>query len=395
MEKEAQDMPVPPEHDELSVPEMFYCSLLKRMKLADNEVKSSIFCAILFSAVSFLPLVVLNAVTGVNSDSSIKVPLQSDYVVLVRYLLVVPTLVLSEIMTRPWTSKAANRFFKIIREDQLDGYGQLFNRVFSLKSSLPSHMALLLLAVAISLFTTQAVLELGVSSWFSPGASTDLTAAGLWEAIISQPIYKFVLLKWCFDYLLWVYFLWRVSRMDLMIISTHPDCIGGLGFIKVAQLQYAGAAFALSCSICAVVAQMVRHMNVSLTSFSNLGLVFGVLVLVLFAGPLLFFTPALIRSKMNGIYTYGSLCFDMSQMFANKWLGAKKQENEPLVSSLTPSAVADLGTTYQSVISMRASIIDRQFIICYLVVICLPALPLVSTVIPLTDLLKQIIGALA
>jgi len=41
------------------------------------------------------------------------------------------------------------------------------------------------------------------------------------------PIY---LLRWLWRYLIWCWFLWRASRLDLHLVPTHPDRVAGLDF---------------------------------------------------------------------------------------------------------------------------------------------------------------------
>ena len=45
------------------------------------------------------------------------------------------------------------------------------------------------------------------------------------------PIFQFLLLRWYFRVFIWTRFLWQVSRIDLKLVPTHPDRVGGLGFL--------------------------------------------------------------------------------------------------------------------------------------------------------------------
>ena len=384
------------ENNELVVPEIVFSRFLIKSKIVKSENQALVVFALLFICVAFIPLEILYYAFGLNRDSSVHLTLNADYITLTRYLLVAPILIVSEALTRPFISRAAVRLLKIIPKEQYGEYKELFKKVFFLRTSWVVHIILLLIAIIISIFATTAVLEVDLGGWHSKDIDgrTVLTMPGMWEAVVSQPLYKFIILNWVVDYLLWVYFLWRVSRLNLNIICTHPDGVGGLGFIRVTQNQYAVSAFALSCAICGLVAQMVQHMNLDLKSFTNLGVVFLIVALIVFACPLLVFTPAIVKSKMNGVFTYGSLCFEMSEQFADKWTGPNAKKNQPVVASTDPSAIADLGAAYQIVLDMKPMVISRQFIISFVVMMCLPAFPLITSVIPLKDLLQQIFKAL-
>ena len=77
---------------------------------------------------------------------------------------------------------------------------------------------------------------LGISRPAIPG-STSLSLAGWWHALVSVPIFQFLLLRWYFRVFIWARFLWQVSRINLQLVPTHPDRVGGLGFL--ANVVYA------------------------------------------------------------------------------------------------------------------------------------------------------------
>jgi hypothetical protein len=71
-----------------------------------------------------------------------------------------------------------------------------------------------------------------------------LSYAGWWFGLISVPVYRFLLLRWVWRMFLWASFLWRVSKLNLVLIPTHPDMAAGLGFLSEAQLRFGSIAFA-------------------------------------------------------------------------------------------------------------------------------------------------------
>lgn len=74
---------------------------------------------------------------------------------------------------------------------------------------------------------------LNMSSWYARSIDgvESLTGAGLWLTWVSNPIMQFLLLRWYLRIFIWARFLWRVSRIDLALLPTHPDRNGGLGFL--------------------------------------------------------------------------------------------------------------------------------------------------------------------
>ena len=75
---------------------------------------------------------------------------------------------------------------------------------------------------------TQVALEL--SSWYGVPADGRLqpSGAGWWLGVVSLPVFQFLLLRWYFRIFVWARFLWQVSRIDLQLLTAHPDRSGGL-----------------------------------------------------------------------------------------------------------------------------------------------------------------------
>ena len=81
------------------------------------------------------------------------------------------------------------------------------------------------------------------STWAAGSAAgsgsgfANLSLAGWWHALVSVPIFQFLLVRWYFRMFIWARFLWQVSRIELRLVPTHPDRVGGLGFL--ANIVYA------------------------------------------------------------------------------------------------------------------------------------------------------------
>ncbi|MBX9692529.1 MAG: hypothetical protein K2Z81_09100, partial [Cyanobacteria bacterium] len=91
---------------------------------------------------------------------------------------------------------------------------------------------------------------------------------------------------------------------------------------------------------------------------------------------------------------YSALCHRQSTAFAAKWLTGNAPE-ESILSSPDTSSMADMGTNYVTVQGMRPFVFDQQFVLTFLIASALPTLPLVATVMPIQDLILQIVKALA
>jgi hypothetical protein len=324
-------------------------------------------------------------------------PFLSDYISAARFLVVAPLLILSDLITKPWRLKVASQIVsEHIAANDVARYNNLTLRIFHLRDAVSIQLILVLIAVASSALWVHLVLSVHITNWQVASSANQaiLSSAGQWHTFISQPLFRFVLLDWFLDYALWTFFLFKVSRFSLRISATHPDGAGGLSFIAVGQSPFCVAAFALSTATCSVVAQTILETQAPLQSFANLGLLFLAVILVLFLGPLLVFTPLLVNTKRQAIFSYGALCHQLDAGFASKWI-AKKPPEEPLSElELEPATLAAVNTSFEHVQNMRAFIFGKQSLVVFITVACLPAFPLAASVIPLKELLKQLLKAL-
>jgi hypothetical protein len=132
------------------------------------------------------------------------------------------------------------------------------------------------------------------------GVHKALNAAGLWEMLVALPILNFWWLRWMWKIGLWCWYLFRLSRLPLVLMPSHPDATGGLGFISDVQTKFGLAILAYGISnIAATIAYKVsiEHAPWSLHSVWGplLGFVLG--APLLFTLPLFMFTKQLYRVK--------------------------------------------------------------------------------------------------
>src|SRR6185369_8442861 len=75
---------------------------------------------------------------------------------------------------------------------------------------------------------------LDTATWYATPSTdgTRLSIAGMWYGYVSLPIFQFLLVRWYFRLCRWTRFLWQVSRIDLKLVPTHPDRVGGIGFLS-------------------------------------------------------------------------------------------------------------------------------------------------------------------
>jgi hypothetical protein len=125
-------------------------------------------------------------------------------------------------------------------------------------------------------------------------------------------------------------------------VPTHPDLVGGLGYLPIAQSHFDILCFGFSAVAAGVYAEGMIFRGAPLKEFTvpMLGLV--LLNLVLFLSPLLFFGPQLLAVKRRGLREYGRVATAYVQGFDAKWLRggdsarrvAPRERRHPIVERL-------------------------------------------------------------
>ena len=117
-------------------------------------------------------------------------------------------------------------------------------------------------------------------------------------------------------------------------------------------------------------------------------------LVVLLLVPLTVFTPHLVRARLVGLRQYGILASRYVVDFDQKWIRGTPPEGEPLVGSADIQSLADLANSFEVVHSMRPFPFGMYTVILLVFAIALPILPLALTIVPLDQLVKDLLSVL-
>ena len=205
-----------------------------------------------------------------------------------------------------------------------------------------------------------------------------------------MPLLLFGGFLWAWRLGLWAYLLFRISRLDLRVVATHPDGVGGLNFVNVGMRRFSVLVFALSSILCASIGGDILFNGTSLHSY-ELELVFFFLIcLAVILGPLIVFTPILIQSKLKYWGSYGPLASSYVQGFDEKWILQTDYSRQDLLGSPDIQSLADLRHSYASISQMRTLLPNRTTIGIFAIAYIVPALPLLASVISLRRVLSEV-----
>jgi hypothetical protein len=185
-------------------------------------------------------------------------------------------------------------------------------------------------------------------------------------------------------------FLWQVSRIELSLVPTHPDRVGGLGFLSNVVYAFALLAVAHGTLLAGPLANRIFFLGSALTGYKVEIAVMVIFVLCVFLGPLLVFAPQLAAVKRKGLREYGTLAERYVREFDAKWLRGGAPADEPFVGSADIQSLADLGNGYGVVRTMRAAPFTKETILRLAAATLAPIVPLLLTMMPVEELLKRL-----
>ena len=373
--------------------------LLRRAHLSDDALTLLRKRVGVFVLITWLPLLVISLLQGKATKGAVAVPFLLDLELHVRFLVALPLLVLAEIVVHQRMRPVVQLFRErnIVAEAELPRFHSIVESAFRLRNSVVAEVLLLAIVygIGIQLFWRHYI-ALNAETWYAtPSAGAPvLSVAGIWYGYVSLPIFQFLLCRWYFRVFIWARFLYRVSRLELRLVPTHPDRLGGLGFLAQTVYAFAPLAAAHGAMLAGFFANRIFHMSAKVSEFRMEAFALVALVLCMVFGPLLVFIPRLSEARRRGLREYGTLAERYTRAFDEKWLRGGARPDEPLLGSGDIQSLADLGNSLEVIRSMRTVPITREALFQLGMVTFAPMLPLLLTAMPLEELLKRLFGLL-
>jgi len=372
--------------------------LVRRAHLSGDALQMVRRRVVVISLFAWLPLLILSALGGRAWGTAVKVPFLMDIEAHVRFLVVVPLLIIAELVVHQRMRPLIRQFLErdLIAEGSLARFNAAVPSAFRLRNSVLAELLLLAVVYFVGVaYVWPLYGALDVPTWYATplgaGHGRQLSPAGWWYAYVSLPFSQFILIRWYFRLFIWIRFLWHVSRCELRLVPTHPDRAGGLGFLSLTPVAFAPLLAAHGALLAGMIANRIFFQGATLPDFKAELVVVVAFLLVLVLGPLLLFVPHLSAARRIGLREYGTLAERYVREFDAKWLRGGAPRDEPLVGSADIQSLADLGNSFEIVRSMNVVPVTRNAIIQLAVITLIPVAPLLLTMLSLEELLKRLL----
>ena len=373
--------------------------LLRSAHLSDNTMKLVRQRIIFFSLLVWLPLLVFSGLEGQLLSGSVTVPFLLDLEVHIKFLVTMPLLIAAELVVHRRMSSLLKVFLErnLIPESAMPRFDRAIASAFRLRNSMLIEVLLIAFVYVFGILVVwRQYVALDTATWYATASAgrTQLSLAGKWYSYVGLPIFQFLLCRWYFRMIIWARFLWQVSRIELSLIPTHPDRVGGLGFLSKTVYAFTLLAVAHGTLLAGTLANRIFFVGASLTDYKLQIAVMVVFVLCLVVIPLMVFAPQLAQTKRTGLREYGTLAERYVREFDTKWLRGTVPVDEALVGSSDVQSLADMSNSFEVVRTMNIVPVTKETILQIVFATIAPIVPLALTMMPLEELLKTLVGVL-
>jgi hypothetical protein len=367
-----------------------YRTLQRALGIRISEPRAVIVLAVILALATWAPLLALSAMQGLARPGTAAQPFLRDFTPHARFLFALPLLIVADIVVGPRFNKIGNfvAISGLLADNQIPKFRSTIRSAMKIRDSNLSELAIIALAYVSVAFTIQLQLRTSTSSWLAVdvNGTRHLSLAGWWYALLSLPAFHFLLYRWLFRLLIWARVMYGLSRLDLQLVPTHPDRVGGLGFIGQAMPATALIVLAISAVLCSAIATQVVLGEATMKQFAYSYGTFVAIITVAFAGPFLLFAPKLVEVKRRALMDYSALGIRWGRLFEKQWVAPAA--NDASISGTEISALAGFDRSYAVIRQMKPIPLDFADLRAIILAALLPLIPFVGSQIPLENALK-------
>lgn len=340
----------------------------------------------------WLPLALLTIFFNLHGLAS----LLRDYRVASRVLIAVPVLLLGQPFMDSRFRLAVSQVIAadLLAAPDVARMRDAIAKLVRLRDSALPELAILLLLIVHTAFAEKR--QVDATPWLAHGTgdATQLTPAGWYAVVVSAPLFEFLLGLGVWKWLLWTFFAYKLSRLNLRLVPTHPDGHGGLGFLGLTPVAFTPVVFAATCAIGSTWRHEILAGRANLNTYKLPAIILLVIIALFALGPLAFFVPRLAALRRQGILEYGILGQLHSTDFHNRWILSRAGQDADFLTAPDSSTLYHFGQAYETLKRLRPLPTDRGAFWALAISAAVPMLPVILAVIPLKIVLEALLKAL-
>ena len=376
-----------------------FFQLLRKVHLTGNALELIKQRTIIIALVAWLPLFILSFINGQAWGEGSKLPFIEDLEVHIRFLIAMPLMIIAELVVHQRMQVVVKEFGErnLIPASATEKFNHAITSALKLRNSKFAEGFILAITYVIGYnLVWHQSMAVDSTAWYSEPAvgKSNLSLAGTWFRYVSLPIFQFLFLRWYYRIFIWSRFLFHISRIKLRLVPTHPDYVGGLGFLSNTIYAFMPLALAHGAVLAGMISNHIFHDGDALLDFKVEIIIISMMVLCVVVLPLFFFSSQLTDAKRIGSIDYGKFAARYVQSFDAQWIQGQIHTDEVLSHTQEIQGLADLGNSFQVIEKMQFVPIKRNDLLMLVVITIAPVLPLVLTMMPLSEVIKMLSGIL-
>ena len=362
-----------------------------------NDPRNTNRKIIFFVLITWLPLLIMTLISGLFWTDRVQIPFLYDFPVHIRFLIAIPMLLMAEVITDERVKLVINQFGKagLLHEEGKPVFEKAKLKADSMVESLWAEAFMLIFIVANISFRWVTHEGNTVTSWQIPDVNIELAPshAAWWFLTVSIPIFQFIILRWMWRWFIWFRLHLMISKAKLNLTPTHPDKAGGIGFLGEPPAPFSMVTIAFGIVISSIIASKMIFFNEPISKYYYLIGIFIFICILINIIPLLIYFKPLRMTRIKGTFAYSALIQKHHLEFTEKWFKSATNE-ELLIGNPDISSMCDFTPVYDSIENMHPFPFDFKIMLATILASVIPLLPLVLLMMPITELLKVLVGFL-
>ena len=327
----------------------------RAIRLIPREGLGSTRRAIVFTLITWLPIVLWAVIYGRVLPGIASEPLLQHFGVHVRCLVAIPLLIMEEVVAQGIVGRLIPQFVRsgLVNEGNIAQFVDILKDTARLRdASLPWVFVIgLVIGWAVVSPSAWNVHEVVWADETNIGGPR-LGFGGWWFLYVTRPIFMALLLAWMWRLALVTSLLWRIARLDLALVPTHPDRAGSASWKDcrwpLASLYWPSLRWLASQWAHDLLYHGVRVQSLMLPLGAFIAVVLGLLLT-----PLAVFAKPLMAAKRRALLEYGALVAEHGRLVRRRWILHEPVANEDLLQAPELGPVADTLALYDAVARTR------------------------------------------
>jgi hypothetical protein len=336
--------------------------------MGSYRVSHLLMRSLLMISITWVPLALLAIVAGVHWVQPQGQNFFLDFAAYGQLLIGLPMFLIAERVIDGQTRDAARCFLTtgVVEAGDATRLFHLYGQVERLRKALWPELICIALGYAITAAWMFPELYNDRNTWHALGPfhpRQSLTWPGWMLFGFVGPLSTYWWLRWSWKIGIWSWFLYRLSRLRLNLVASHPDKTGGIGFLSDAQTKFGLVILAYGISYVApTLLYKLKFEGATLAVVSVWGYAasFVIGAPLLFTLPLFMFTRQLHQAKARALEVFQERSMERALAFEKKWLSACSSGNFELMSGSDLSGLNALNKVYDHIHKMRVVPFDLR-----------------------------------